>query len=395
MKKQFLLMAMAGVALAGCVGNEVEEVTSKKELAKIMFETPVMYNHAESRIVPGEITAGDRSYPTEEDFVVFATEYEGNFQGWMHEHNATLWGTNDRIRVHYNPALNGWEPWNGSAFETYYWNLNMKAGFSAYSPADASGSATYGADGLTITDFTVDPTPKLQYDLMFSSRNVDVTHSNQTFNGYSGTPILFHHALSSIRFAIVSDKTAKLNGISVHNVYNKGTFKENIMNETQEYTLGQNVLPAWNLTNGTKDDFIIYDAIDVAFTESPRFVLELLKLQNPSYDNAKNFLMIPQTFTKTGADNTIDLDNDAYLEVDYQVFDNKGNDDPADDVWIPYTSRVSLAEHFSGEWLLGTRHIYILSLGGSSKIFFAPGVDAWHELDHDAVIQLDNHHVTP
>ena len=50
MKKSLVLMAMAGVALAGCV-NDVADVAQNQEQkkVKIAFESPVLYNNAESR----------------------------------------------------------------------------------------------------------------------------------------------------------------------------------------------------------------------------------------------------------------------------------------------------------------------------------------------------------
>ena len=54
MKKRLLVMAMAGVALAGCVSDEVAEIAQKNERIKIVFESPVLYENAESRVVfPG------------------------------------------------------------------------------------------------------------------------------------------------------------------------------------------------------------------------------------------------------------------------------------------------------------------------------------------------------
>lgn len=402
MKKRLLLMAMTGVALAGCVSNEVNEINQEEKLAKIMFETPVMYNHTESRIYAGEITSGERSYPESEDFKVFATEYSGSFGGWEADGNTTLWGSASFTRVRFNPSLQGWEPHDGTNFTTYYWNLGMKAAFAAYSPADTEcTNATYGADGLTITNFKVKDAPKDQYDLMFSDRTVDVTHSNQTWHGYSGTPITFNHALTSIRFAIVSNVDAILKGIKVYNVFKNGTFKENITEKDGEgnilpYVLtgtSKNVNPTWDLTGSIKNNYTIYDFNQsgeptVAFTESPQFVLDIIKNMTgyENYANAKNFLMIPQSFSKTGTGGTLNESEDAYLEVAYEVTDS------SDSNHGEHTAKIPLADFFNGEWMLGTRQIYILSLGGSSKIFFAPGVDSWNELDYDAVIQLDNYH---
>lgn len=413
MKKRFLVMAMAGVALAGCVNDEVSDVVKNQEPVKIVFEAPIMYDNAETRAEPGEVVAGDRSYSPNEKFVVFAVKHTNNFAGWASTtnidgeeipNNTYLWGNLDRITVKYNPEYNGWAPWTSDGtpegkWLDFSWKPNMKASFSAYSPADAVNDLEplddtdetigiqYGATGLIINDFKVNDTPHSQYDLMFSSRNVDVTHSNHTFNGYSGIPIRFHHALASIRFAIVSDKDAKLNGIKVNNIKNIGDFFENIINET-EYTLGVNVNPYWANQRG-EQDYTIYDNLDVPFTKSPQFILNILA-NNHISTNAKNFLMIPQKFEyKNGT--IFSKDYDAHLEVDYQVLEDVNNQK----VYVSHKSLIPLKDFFNGEWHRGTRHIYILSLGSGSKIYFAPGVEAWEEMDEDALVDLSTYTVNP
>jgi len=377
MKKRFLVMAMAGVALAGCVNNDVEEITQKQNPSKIMFSAPVMYDNAETRRVSGEILANN--YPTTEKFVVFAKKYTGTYSNWGA--GQIIWGTADAPYkvVAFNPDLNGWEPWGGTVsenvtdankekFESYYWNTEMKAAFAAYSPAELNpyASVSFNDNGFVISNFQVESQPVNQYDLMYTDLSTDITTSNQTWAGYSGTPLVFHHALSSIRFAIVGDEEAVLTGLKVCNVAQKGTFTQNLSQK-------------WDVNETELGTFTIYNGINVNFTESPQFILDLLKKDNPDYSAAKNFLMIPQTFTNsTGG---FDKSKDPYIEVNY-----------TDKNSVDQISVIPLADYFSGEWLIGTRHIYILSLGGSSKIFFAPGVDTWTELEHDEVIQLDNYH---
>ena len=104
MKKRLMVMAMAGVALAGCVSNEVAEVAQKNEPVKIAFDGPVLYNNAESRAnVMGEYDAfnypagggekfpGIYSYPRTEHFSVFSCLYSGDFSGW--DSDANYWDT--------------------------------------------------------------------------------------------------------------------------------------------------------------------------------------------------------------------------------------------------------------------------------------------------------------
>ena len=375
MKKSLVLMAMAGVALASCVGNEVEEITPKKELSKIQFAAPMTYDNVETRRVPGEIVSGLNSYPTDETFVVFGKKYTDlDYPGWAS--SKLIWGTaeNPSTVVKYNPDLSGWEPIDSEGnYKSYYWNTDMKAAFAAVSPSQLNSEATITFDddnGFIISDFQVEGTAKEQYDLMYSTLSTNVTTSNQTHHGYSGTIILFHHALSSLRFAIVGDKEAVLTGLAVHNVKDKGTFTQN------------NPTP-WALDENSKGNWDIYKDITVNFTESPQFILDLLNKQNAykeqGYKEAKNFLMIPQTLTNSSTE--FNPNTDPHLEVYY-----------TDKNHVKQVSVVPLADFFGGTWNQGTRHIYILSLGGSSKIFFAPGVDSWLELEHDEVIQLDAYH---
>ena len=175
MKKRLLVMAMAGVALAGCVSDEVAEVAQKNEPVKIAFESPVLYDNAESRAnVFGEYDAFDYpagdgenfpgiySYPRDENFNVFSCLYSGEFSSWTNGTN--YWNNKTSLTVIYDEDINGW-----TSEEPYFWpSNNQKLAFAAYSPADlgddnASVVPTYGASGLTVTNFKFSETPSEQF----------------------------------------------------------------------------------------------------------------------------------------------------------------------------------------------------------------------------------------
>ena len=229
MKKRFLVMAMASVALVSCVSEDVSDVKQKDEKVKIAFESPVLYNNVDSRaVVYGEIgthTYGgiNYSYPREENFIIYAVTHDSDFAGWS---AATLADFNTKS-ISYDEDVDGWAPKSGGKF--YYWENGKKMSFAACSPADlqqdnwsGQDKRIYDAEGLTITDFEVPANAAEHFDLLFSTRVCNQTSANMNHSAsyYSGIPIQFQHALSSIRFSIANTSTENvvLTGISLKNV---------------------------------------------------------------------------------------------------------------------------------------------------------------------------------
>ena len=104
--------------------------------------------------------------------------------------------------------------------------------FAASSPANLNVNGvnrTYGKNGVTISDFEVNADPANQYDLLFSAREINKTDEDMRHEAsyYSGIPLKFYHALSSIRFSLSNTSSAlvKLTGIKLVGVKYKGTFK--------------------------------------------------------------------------------------------------------------------------------------------------------------------------
>ena len=263
MKTRFFLAALAGVALASCVTDKEYDVSAQNENVKIGFNSPVMYNNNTRAEYHGEVgnhqyAQGGTiySYPQEEEFRVYAVQHTGSFAGWEAENAEEFEGLNGSV-VTYVKSLDGW-----ATATDYFWPAGKAVSFAAVSPADLeqgpdwNDKTSYGADGLTIENFTVPADPKDHFDLMFSKRALNQTASgmNHGASYYSGVPIQFQHALSSIHFSLRNDTSSEvvLKKISLYGVHETGTFKENIDEDKDlGYERGGNgnVNPKWEIAD--------------------------------------------------------------------------------------------------------------------------------------------------
>ena len=387
MKTRLFLAALAGVALASCVTDKEYDVPAQNENIKIAFDSPVMYDNDTRANYYGEIgniTYGTTTYtyPRDENFQIYAVEHVGDFAGWS---AATTAAFND-TPISRDQNLDGWAPKNNGSY--YYWPSGKKMSFAACSPADLeqSVSRTYGADGLTITNFKV-PAVGQQYDLMFSQRTVNNTSSSmiQGADKYSGVPILFQHALSSIHFSIMnsSGENVVLKQISVYGIHDTATFKENISENNSDYTQyerGTNVDPTWTNTNTVAEitDANPYVAFtgSLTFPASAQYISSILSedTTNPSINHA--LLLLPQ-----------ELSDNAVLKVDYTV-----NGSDAHKI-VKLNSAVDQSDQNITEWEMGTKYTYRLYYSAASasqdKIYFSPSSDSWEDAGV-AIIELMN-----
>ena len=408
MKKSLVLMAMAGVALAGCV-NDVADLQQQEQKKTIIgFDSPVMYGNADSRAnVYGEIgnvvvDGVTYSYPQEEDFIIYAVGHEGDFTGW----NDTEVTDFNGAALEYDNNVNGWAPMHGSSY--YYWTEGKKMTYAATSPADLEQAhwagvdkRSYGSTGLTIEDFEVSSDPATQYDLLFSTRYANATSANMNHgaNGYSGLPILFQHALSSIRFS-VSNKSVEeviLTGITLGGVNYKGTFKENITEKAELYYCEEGVDCDNNIyymkvivdstnnnpnKNEQQDELVAapYAAFtgSVKFLEEPRYVSQLAAAGTGN--TCYQLLLMPQA-----------LPEEAYVEVNYTV-NGKANSKNVKLKGLYTTVQKTTGdkvEEVQGEqinsWGIGKRYTYRLFYSSESadkdKIYFAPETEAWDDVN--------------
>lgn len=413
MKKSLVLMAMAGVALVGCV-NDVAEVAQDQEQKKtlISFQPPVLYNNVESRAnYHNDIEYHETqlyTYPKDEDFMIYADQYTGSFSAWDASDDFWKNGVGKPIRAHYNESYGGWFPveLNGTTYEYkyYHWPSNGdKLAFAAYSPADLQcddAVVSYdGTNGLQIQDFKVSEVGQ-QFDLLYSPLSED-NSSDKIQIGvdhfYNGIPIHFKHALSSIHFAIENSTSeeagleVKLKSVKLYGIFNMGNFIENASgnkwNSTGNLsTIGVGVHAAYTLKEVDKNNAVI-------FPRASRHVLEAVEEQNKiNVTNAFSLRLIPQS-----------LDN-AYIEVEYWLGRVKGtnsdgskviewDDTPKKPAPIPLKGRSgekntggTTSTETVNAWNSGYRYTYLLKYGtsGSAKdlIYFAPQTELWTDIDN-------------
>ena len=386
MRTKLFLAALAGVALASCVTDNENVEANLKEGVKIVFDSPVLYNNnSQTRAnVFGEISAetvgdGD-SYPTAEQFQIYAVQHTGNLTGWADATNAEFNDTS----IAYEPNIDGWIPIRSTG-GFYFWpGGEDKMSFAACSPADlacAGATRTYGAAGLTIDNFQVSLDASKQYDLMFSKRAVNKTSADMMHSEgqYSGVPIEFQHALSSIRFSLLnsSNETVVLKKITLYGAKDTGKFEEGIVESAgiDTYVVGTegNVHPIWTPTENRVAQANAYIAFEgeVTFpTGNPQYVADLDKADNDkdiTADVCNMLLLMPQALTK-----------DVKIHVEYTVNGQLATKtvDVVDATKTDNKSQLT-------KWEMGNRYAYRLLYSAESankdKIYFAPSTEGWKE----------------
>ena len=401
MKKRLLAVALAGVALVGCVKNE-DGTLVKQEGVKIAFDTPLTYDNSTRANVHGEIghhtyegTTTVYTYPKEENFVIFGVKYANteDFAGWDATPGIAPVSFNGAT-VSYYSDVDGWAPKDGSG-GYYYWPDNMKTAFAAYSPAvleqaadwDPATKVSYGKTGLKIEDFQVPADAANHFDLMFSKRIVDKTSADMLHgaNYYSGIPITFQHALSSIRFSLKNDTglSVILTGITITGLKDKGTFNENIpstmdVDGTYERaataTDDTKVNPKWTLDDGSNATYTVYSkgsSDGIQFPLEAQYISSLSA--NVENDISHSLLVLPQPVT-----------DNIQLTISYLVNGVSNSKTVLLNKGEKTTSTPANKQEINiSNWEMGSRYTYRLhyskATSDKDKIYFSPETDGWQE----------------
>lgn len=388
MKKNALFMLFAGTVLASCVSEDLNVNPQSQGSAKLTFDSPVMYHNGGTRAnYRGEIGSHSYegsstiySYPKEEDFVIYAVQHDAAFSGWS---NATPHEINN-TPIKYDQSVDGWAPKNAEN-DYYYWPEGFMS-FAAASPADlevANAQRAYGDAGLTITDFEILNDASKHYDLLFSTRTIDKTSADMAHGAsyYSGIPIQFQHALSSVRFSIKNETDAEvvLKEIKVYGLKYKGDFAENLTEDAADYSKyirNDNVNPTWTLDN----DLVAEENAYLGFSGSVGFPIEAQYVaslaasdvdQDGENEISNQLILMPQ-----------ELPAEAIVKVTYTVNGNTHHK----------TAELRGWEDLSGNpvdaWEMGVRYTYRLvyssSTAAKDKIYFSPSTDNW--VEHDVVV---------
>lgn len=380
MKKFLLISGLAVAAMVSCTKNEV--YVSENNDAQISFNAPVV--QLNTKAVPGEQpNKANGKYSTSEKFSVYAYWTATAYQ-------AGDWGTKpymNNVEVEYDSTIGagttivgGWAP-----ADAYYWPKTGVLTFAAYSPSDVEGTVAYGAEGLTVTGFTVKDTPADQYDFMYAERsynrkastNQSVAGTGHTAQSYNGVDLMFHHALSSIVFKVKADEDITntkftVKKIEILNAQNKGDFAEKIT-DGPAYTSA----PEWANTTG-KVNYVAWEGTQElavkTSTNTPGYV---------GLTNANDIILLPQAFANTANGNvkvkiTYSIKRTAAdaPEIDGQVaeFDLSTNNK---------VTEGGLTKTID-KWEMGKRYTYNL-LFSLDKIYFAPEVTNWVEVNMDPI----------
>ena len=389
MKKFLIGAAVISIALTSCVKDE----PANKQMQRITFDSPVMYgNEVTKANVYGEIGSQTENnvtytYPTAEQFMIYAVGHTADFTSWADATPAMF----NNTAIAYDINVDGWAP-KTSEGKYYYWEEGRKMSFAACSPADLEQAhwsgvdkRTYDADGLYIEDFRISADAAKQYDLLFSTRACNQTASNMNHGAsyYSGLPVKFQHALSSVRFSIAnsSEESVHLTGITVSGVKYRGNFNENIVEDATDPTLydredGGNVTPEWTVA----DDIIATPYLafegDIQFLAEPRYVSQLVSQSGVATNVCHQLLLMPQELT-----------DDAEVTVNYEV-NGRSNSKTVKLKGLQSSKNVNGEDVTTGtinEWEIGKRYTYRLYYSSATaardKIYFSPSTDEWQDVD--------------
>lgn len=344
MKKLFFIAAIASVAFASCVKNEVAPTAMQQD--EITFATPVVGNLTKAQY--GEIGV---NYNEAEHFGVYAVHTASTLTEWSTGSLYMGTATGEGLECLKGGGEDYWAP-----STPYYWPKEGFLSFAAYSPFGVSGDVAYGATGLSVVGHTVSTNTAEHVDFMYAPRVYNRNSSTEEGDDddtkyiYDGVNILFEHAMSSIVFKVAKktgiDASTKitLKTITLTQPYLKADFNETITDGAT-----YDASPKWSNWS-TKGDIVAYDD-GIQLTES------LVEYVNNTDDD---IILIPQTLT-----------DDVKVVLEYTIT-NPGSHN------IDQVSEIKLNAHTSA-WGMGTRYTYNITIG-LEEIIFDPAVTNWTEV---------------
>ena len=342
MNKTFRLAAAAmAIALTACTQNEVLQDTSSTNL--IGFGT-----YAGQSTKAGDTYVESTSLPDGKSFGVMAYKYDAT----------TEWATYPDFSTKFmdDIAVNVGDGGGSGQTFTYspakYWPITSKLSFLAYYPKGGTG-VTFAApdDGYPTINFTVQPTPADQVDLMYTALN-ETKDMTKDANGANPVALNFKHALTRLRFqakrggGASDDVEIIIKSVKVKDAAGKGIF-----------TFADD--------GGAWDDIYTHTEFplaDVPLADISTDALTTTAKDVTTNDDANTLLMIPQYLTNVK------------IEVAYT---QDGEDAPP----------VELALAGTEEWTANKSILYTLTIDpatASMPISFTATAGAWDgEVEQD------------
>lgn len=355
MKKFFVIAAAALVALAACTKAEINDTDYQKS-KEINFVT--VANKATKAPITGT------TYPSDApSFGVFAWYLaSGNWN--TSAANSSAVSYMDDVEVSFNDTKDIWVP-----SSTYYWPLEGKLTFIAYSPK-AAATATFDNEGeLTLTGFTVATTVADQVDLLYSAIAADKTQNeayytdgtnsknSQTAEGDKGVNIKFKHALSQIIFKARTHADVYAAGLSfkVNSITVNAPSTATSMTVSNPADSDSASVATWN-SPATPVDYLINTA---AFPAAANTYL------TDSYSDAIGdpLLTIPTEFSSTTP--TVTINYTLYRKSDNVAMGSK-----------EVTVKFDNIDDAIANWRPGKKYLYEFTID-LQKIYFNPTIVDW------------------
>lgn len=357
MKKYFIIAVAAVVALAACTKNNPDDAAYQQNRV-------INFNTVAGLATKAPISGTTYSYDAPE-FGVFAYYLQSG--DWnTSAANSSAVSYMDDVEIAFDDTKDIWAP-----SSTYYWPLEGKLTFIAYSPKSAATATFSNAGVLTLTNFTVASTVADQVDLLYSAIAADKTQNeayytdsdnsknSETAGDNKGVNIAFKHALSQVIFKAKAADDVYDAGLSfkVDNITVNAASTATSMTVTNPTTAQlASAITTWN-TPGTNANFVVRSA---AFPEAANTYLTKT-LSDPIGDP---LLMIPVT-AFAGTDPTVSVTYTLYRRSDNQNLGTKTVTIHFDDIDDVVTN-----------WQAGKKYVYNLTID-LQKIYFNPSITDW------------------
>lgn len=353
MKKYLFLAALVGIAFTSCVRNEEFAPKTQKEIS---FEVA---NYVQSTRV---------AFDTTQSFGAYVWHNDGSTLKLMNS---------DVAEVSYSAP--NWVP-----NPTLYWPTTGSVDCQAYYPT--SLKPTMDATGLTLTypTYTVlnaaENAPAVPaHDVKYADRAHRYTANESSYDGFTGIPTLFNHALAKLNFKVALEDTerlaevvwtAKVTKITVEGVYNKGELELKTTVPTGDNKAQSTwTLPSpaiWTKVGDTKADPRNWEDT-VSLTETDNGV------DAKTFDAGETYYVLPQTIE----------DNVQKGTITYSLTQSVGGVTTTTD----HTKSFNFYGKLLDNWEMNKNITYTLTIvPHTNKILFAPAVTDWATATGGALI---------
>lgn len=368
MKKIFLLAVLVGVAFTSCVKNDEHQLPDEKQ--QIAFE-PAKYKPVAGR--------AEVAFPTTHTFGAFAFVKSATI-----DHDIFI----DNEEVGYNSTYNLWAPIS----TTYYWpeSAGSHLDFISYAPYNADktaaavpqiSDASDQQQTMQYLNYTVDASNPI--DLMYSDKAVHFTHNMGDYQGYTGVPTLFRHALAKLNFKVRATRMAsndgkttwetKVKSITLKGIHTTGSLKLTTVNDHTQMNV-----TTWTNTNVTTESPYNVWTTSLATVATKEWTYEQVLTSTAedyqdksTLEKASNYFVMPQKF----------LDNVQGMTIIYDVTTTT----PEGHVGTATkTAEVDFYDYNGAvkAWEMGKSITYTIQIDPEGNVItFAPAIWDWETVD--------------